>query len=211
MLAAEVAIGCLEGDEAVAADRLMQQDQEFAQMVAAWRGRLAPLAALAEPVTPPEDLWQRIDAAIVPYPSEKVVPLRRMRYWQFSTAGALAIAASLALFMLVRQPEPARVAVLSPMSGSGPVLLATAADGTLTVRPDGTITVASDRDLELWAVTRDHPTPRSLGVLPADGRRFAASLPRDAQLLVSLEPRGGSPTGQPTGAVVYGGRLTAMN
>jgi anti-sigma-K factor RskA len=30
------------------------------------------------------------------------------------------------------------------------------------------------------------------------------------QLLVSLEPRGGSPTGQPTGPVLYGGTLQEM-
>jgi anti-sigma-K factor RskA len=30
-------------------------------------------------------------------------------------------------------------------------------------------------------------------------------------LLVSLEPKGGSPTGQPTGPVLYGGQLTAVD
>jgi anti-sigma-K factor RskA len=29
-------------------------------------------------------------------------------------------------------------------------------------------------------------------------------------LMVSLEPRGGSPTGQPTGPVLYAGRLTGL-
>jgi anti-sigma-K factor RskA len=36
-------------------------------------------------------------------------------------------------------------------------------------------------------------------------------LTAQTQLLVSLEPQGGSPTGQPTGPVLWGGRLAAIN
>ena len=52
--------------------------------------------------------------------------------------------------------------------------------------------------------------PRSLGVLPPSGGSLAAPLAPNTQLLVSLEPKGGSPTGQPTGPVLYGGWLTTM-
>lgn len=211
MLAAEYAIGCLEGEEAAAAERLVREDPEFSRAVAAWQKRLVPLAALASPVPPPDTLWQRIEATALPSEKANVVPLRRVRFWQFTTAGALAIAAGLAAFMLVRQPEPARVAILTPLTGGGPVLVATAGDGTLTIRPNGAISVANDRDLELWALRPQETKPRSLGVMPAEGRRLAASLPSDTQLMVSLEPRGGSPTGAPTGPVLYGGKLTAVN
>jgi anti-sigma-K factor RskA len=57
--------------------------------------------------------------------------------------------------------------------------------------------------------------PRSLGLLRGDG---STVLPRDrlprellkggaAALAVSVEPAGGSPTGTPTGPVVYAGAL----
>jgi anti-sigma-K factor RskA len=98
--------------------------------------------------------------------------------------------------------------VLGPVTGGVPVLLATAEpNGMLSVRPDGTIAVPSDRDLELWELDAGETRPRSLGVLPATGRQLAAALMPGTQLLVSLEPRGGSPTGQPTGPVVYSGRF----
>jgi anti-sigma-K factor RskA len=47
-------------------------------------------------------------------------------------------------------------------------------------------------------------------VLPITGRMLTlpARPPTGTQLLISLEPRGGSPTGQPTGPVLYGGKLT---
>ena len=145
-----------------------------------------------------------------------VVPLalrRRLRIWQASTAAALAIAASLAAFIVLRSPPPLDVAVLTPRPGEGAVLLATAEpNGALSVRPDGTIAVPNDRDLELWALAAGETRPRSLGVLPAAGGRLVvASLAPGTQLMVSLEPRGGSPTGQPTGPVLYAGQLAAVD
>lgn len=262
-LAAEYVLGCLEGDEARAAERLLSEDPAFVRMVEAWQQRLIPLARLLPATAPPADLWERIDASTspaitspaitspgrpasaaptaappptlapdVPAPNrasssdpaahdpsshhppsnDNLVPLRRVRFWQAATVGALAIAASLAAFMLIRPPEPTRVAVLTPMAGAQPVLLATVEPaGALTIRPSGRITVPSDQDLELWALARGETRPRSLGVLPAEGKRLTASLAPDTQLLVSLEPRGGSPTGLPTGPVLYGGTLTGLN
>lgn len=210
-LAAEYALGCLDRDDMQAAERRLATDPVFANAVAAWERRLAPLAAVVTPIEPPADLWERISVATEP-PRDNVVPLRRVRFWQAATAGAMAIAASLAAFMVLRPPEPARVAILAPPAGGTPVLLATTErNGRLIVRPSGAISVPSDRDLELWALAKGDTKPRSLGVLPADGRQLLVSLAPDTQLMVSLEPRGGSPTGQPTGPVLYGGTLTAVN
>lgn len=210
-LAAEYALGALNPDELRDAQRLIARDAAFARMVAAWEQRLAPMASMADPAEPPADLWGRIDAATASA-NDNAVPLRRVRWWQASTAGALAIAASLAAFIVLRQPEPAHVAVLTPTAGGTAVLLATEArGGHLTIRPNGLIAVPAGKDMELWALARGEATPRSLGVLPADGRTLTAALTPDTQLLVSLEPHGGSPTGQPTGPVVYGGTLSGLN
>jgi anti-sigma-K factor RskA len=217
LLAAEYVLGCLEGDEAQEAARLLASDAAFAQAVRAWEARLTPLASLAAPVGPPADLWTRIAAAtaqdgatVVPLKPQGV--LRRPGFWQATTAASLALAASLAGFIVLRPPAPARIAVLAPAAGGAPVVVAVAdPDGALRLRPTGTIAVPSDRDLELWALAEGETRPRSLGVLPAAGRQLVATLAPETQLLVSLEPKGGSPTGQPTGPVLYGGRLVAMN
>ncbi|HEX3992345.1 MAG TPA: hypothetical protein VHX39_14335, partial [Acetobacteraceae bacterium] len=83
--------------------------------------------------------------------------------------------------------------------------------------PSGAGCVSGRRALEsLWLLPlrwrrfAGETRPRSLGVLPASGIRMVDALTLGTQLLVSLEPRGGSPTGQPTGPVLYGGRLTAL-
>ena len=211
ILAAEYALGCLDQAGVRDAERRLGTDPVFARAVTAWQVRLTPLAAWVEPVAPPTDLWERVAASTAPADGT-VVAFRRLRVWQASTAGALAIAASLAAFMVLRQPELTRIAVLTQISSGTPVLLATTEpNGRLTIRPSGAISVPSDRDLELWALAKGDTKARSLGVLPAGGRQFVASLAPDTQLMVSLEPRGGSPTGQPTGPVVYGGTLTAVN
>ena len=219
LLAAEYVLGTLEGEEAEAAAQLLATDAAFAAAVLGWEQRLTPLAACAPPVAPRLELWDRIELTTAPPtatstapPAATVVPIalrRRLRIWQASTAAALAIAASLAAF-IVQRPAP-RVAVLAPTTGGVPVLLAaTGSNGVISIRPDRTIKVPGDRDLELWALGTGETRPRSLGILPAAGRQLVATLPPGTQLLVSLEPRGGSPTGQPTGPVLYGGRLTAL-
>jgi anti-sigma-K factor RskA len=214
LLAADYVLGSLEGEEAREAERLLKNDAAFAASVRQWEARLAPLATRVAPVAPPAEVWARI-AASTGATTGEVIPLafrRRLRVWQGGAALALAVAASLAAFIVLRPAPPARVAVLAPISGGVPVLLATEqTGGVLVIQPSGAIAVPSDRDLELWALAKGETRPRSLGVLPASGRRLVAALAPDTQLLVSLEPRGGSPSGQPTGPVLYGGTITAVN
>jgi anti-sigma-K factor RskA len=213
LLAAEFVLGALEGEERREAERLLAADPSFARAVSAWQQRLTPLAAHATPAAPPADLWRRIEQDIdPPAATASVVPFRRrLRFWRATTVGALAIAASLATFIVLRQPEQTRVAVLSPIAGGAPVLVATAERGDeFELRPTASISVPIDKDLELWALPQGETRPRSLGVLPPSGRQVVAPLASGTQLLVSLEPKGGSPTGQPTGPVLYGGWLTSI-
>jgi anti-sigma-K factor RskA len=184
LLAAEYVLGSLEGEERGEAERLLASDPAFARSVADWQQRLTPLAAQVAPVAPPVDLWARIDRSITP--AGNVVGFRRrVRFWQASTGVALAIAASLAAFIVLRQPEPARVAMLSPLAGGAPVMLATLERDALVVRPTGAVAVPSDKDLELWSLAQGETRPKSLGVLPASGRTVIASLAPNTQLLVS--------------------------
>jgi anti-sigma-K factor RskA len=68
-----------------------------------------------------------------------------------------------------------------------------------------------DRSFELWIVTPQQQRPRSLGLLAEEGftvRRaladYDAPTLHNATFGISVEPQGGSPTGQPTGPVVHG-------
>jgi anti-sigma-K factor RskA len=72
----------------------------------------------------------------------------------------------------------------------------------LPARPAG-------RDYELWALPKGG-VPVSLGVLPSEGAssRILTAIQKRAlaisnQVAVTIEPLGGSPTGQPTSDVIY--------
>ena len=66
LLAAIYVLGVLDPEEARAVEELAARDPEVARSVEDWRDRLAPLAALVPPATPPADLWSRIEASIGP-------------------------------------------------------------------------------------------------------------------------------------------------
>jgi anti-sigma-K factor RskA len=63
-LAAEYALGTLDGDERAQADALMAADKDFAAQVEAWSHRLAALNQMVGSVEPRAEVWDRIrDAA----------------------------------------------------------------------------------------------------------------------------------------------------
>ena len=90
------------------------------------------------------------------------------------------------------------------------VITANPATGTIRARAVNAQAAAVDQAYELWMLPADGP-PRSLGLLPVSGGEARHEIPPallallgNAQgLAVSLEPAGGSPTGQPTGPVLY--------
>jgi len=70
------------------------------------------------------------------------------------------------------------------------------------------------KSYELWLVSKQFPKPRSLGLVGSKefttGTTLANFQPdtiSDATYAISLEPEGGSPTGEPTGPVLWGGKL----
>ena len=122
--------------------------------------------------------------------------------------------------MLAGSPAPARapqdrlVAVLQP-GPTGPAFLLTldTQQRTLTVRKVSA-TAEAGKSYELWLVSDQLKTPRSLGLVGTGEftqRPLLASYDKatidSATYAVSLEPEGGSPTGVPTGPVLYLGKL----
>jgi anti-sigma-K factor RskA len=70
------------------------------------------------------------------------------------------------------------------------------------------------RVYQLWLLIADRTGPRQLGLLPPSGRKRIAVSPENARLLagtgelvVTLEPTGGSPNREPSGPPVFRGTL----
>ena len=215
-LAAEYVLGTLPLDEAEAARRRMDTDPAFAAEIGVWERRLAPLYALFPVIAPPAAVWSRIEdstgstaRASAAVPAGKPVNDNSVAWWRATALAGLALAAGLAVYIALAPPTQPTLAVLTPYSTPTPVLLAVAGPhGSIAVRLTGAIKIASDRDLELWQMPPGATKPASLGVIPQGGKTVPPGVAAGTTLLVSLEPKGGSPTGQPTGPVLYAGKLS---
>lgn len=221
-IAAELALGLLEGEDRAAALRLVLSDRDFAAAVADWRDRLAPLFDLVPEVAPSADLWRRIEAALDGKPAAP-----RAGFWKGATAAAIATAAALAGVLLLRPapapqiiereaPVTAQLAAPLVPEGTTSLVMARYDPAHAMLRVDANVMPDDDRAPELWVIPADG-TPRSLGVFGKRGTtevamtaRLRAWLVDGATLAVSLEPSGGSPTGLPTGPVIASGKLVTI-
>lgn len=238
-LAAELVVGSLPPAERAAALGLLQRETAFALLVADWQTRLAPLADAVPEVAPAPALLPRIEQAIeraesapsasaAPAPARAApAPLRSLRrrllLWKSAAIGLGAATAVLALMVwrpgLFFAPPAERFVAVLGEGEQQPRFLVTVdlAAERVSVLAIGDL-AAHQGDFELWLVNEAAPAPRSLGLLPTDGRERLAlrgltdsGLLQDGILAVSLEPLGGSPTGLPTGPVVYSGPLLVQS
>ncbi|HTW29891.1 MAG TPA: anti-sigma factor [Acetobacteraceae bacterium] len=224
LLAAEYVLGTLDAAAAASLAVQAREDPDLAAAIAAWEARLSPLARLAPPVEPPPGVWDRLEASAGLRPAEVVrpaarAPAPRRRFWQeaapwrWATAAGFAVAAVLLVVLLTRPPSgPHGAAALLPTSGTGGFLAETGPGGSLQLSAVRPFAVPQGKDLELWALPPGATQPVSLGVVPHAAQRLAVAHPTvrltaATQLMVSLEPRGGSPTGKPTGPVLFAGTL----
>jgi anti-sigma-K factor RskA len=224
--AAEQALRVLAGDERRESSTLEGSDPDFAREVARWRGRLAPLLDEVVEVRPPVGLWSRVEAATGGGADNVVVLRRSVTRWRAAAAGMTALAASLG-FVLLQQPRSSPVPI-SVQHSPAPPLVAMLGDTDKKMKVVASwdpasrqlvLAIAGDMPAdprhahELWVIPPDGK-PRSLGTMPSSRKmhmRLADTLARllqqGATIAISVEPPGGSPTGEPTGPVVASGSL----
>ena len=236
-LAMDFALGALDRAERRAADLRLRSDPAFRAQVDDWTARLAPLDNETADVAPPAEIWAAISAEITPSlrPAIAVVaaPVARQSLWQSLTLwrGVSFAGVTAALVAVAQVATPTPPPTLPPVPGAPPQLLVAAlagADGKPLLsaaydplRGAVVLTPATQRQdegksAELWVIEGKNP-PRSLGVIDIkDPNKHVITsdqlrgLESGATLAISIEPYGGSPTGQPTGPVVATGTLRAV-
>ncbi|MBX3532111.1 MAG: anti-sigma factor [Rhizobiaceae bacterium] len=223
MVAAEYVLGTLPAAERAAAARRIETEQDFARTVDRWEVRLAPMAAAYAEVDAPAAAKLAIDRRLfgsTPPQGQTGGIWQNLAFWRGLAGFAVAAMLVLALVPLLTPPAPlsppARLAasLADPASGVQYLVVYDASRGEI-----GLSHVSGDAgagDFELWLIEGGN-APASLGVIP-DGASTHLTVAEAHRTLIapgavfaiSLEPAGGSATGQPTGPVVAAGDLRTI-
>jgi anti-sigma-K factor RskA len=235
-LAAQYVAGTLRGRARSRFESLLPSHPALQKAVRDWQLRLMPLTAVVPEVAPPARVWAAIEKRLWPVSAttaqnaaaqNAATPQgwwHRLGLWRALSGASLA--AVVGLGVLLGNPPPAQAPVVvvldstgadtpASISAKGSIVASFSGDGralvTRTLTPVG---MTPDRVLELWSVPPEG-NPRSLGLISANGvtvlkrERLPATVLKGgtSALAVSVEPPGGSPTGVPTGPVVFAGKL----
>ena len=221
-LAAELAIGLLEGEARLEAMQLRLSDPDFAASVDAWSRRLEPLTEAFSPHPAPA-LWPAIERRLGVVDGDRI--RRSLRRWRVGAIGSAALAASLAAVLLlrpvapptqiVRPSEPAAIAQLG--GNDAAAVLAARYDPAVGVMRIRAVQMpSSNLAPELWVIPADG-VPRSLGLIAASGTSKVEisvsyrDLLRDGvTLAITLEPRDGAPHRAPSSAPIAAGKIATI-
>jgi anti-sigma-K factor RskA len=214
-LASEYALGTLRGPARRRFERWRASTPLVDQRCRFWEERLVRLAKGLTPEQPPAHVWTAIQRRLNLTAPRSA--LRRIRSFALAASVVLVVGVAGLLYWRGHQTlRPTAVVRISAKSGEqvwqlevfGNTNRLVAHAAKLPARPAGS-------DYELWALPKGG-APVSLGVLPSEGAssRILTPIQKRAlaissQVAVSIEPLGGSPTGQPTGDVLYVAPLRA--
>ncbi|WP_440973492.1 anti-sigma factor [Pseudomonas koreensis] len=213
-LAADYAIGLMSTAARRRFEQLLLDDAALRTELARWQESLASLTDVIPQQPVPERVWQGITARIEP----QVLHLPEKRpFWNWLRVSVAACSIVVLVFLgSLYNRDDARYRATLLTADAQPALKVEAHADYLQVEPMTLAAVDADRSLELWAIPADGK-PISLGVIPLGGKGKVelseaqqALIGKPIALAVSLEPKGGSPTGQPTGPVLYQGALAAL-
>ncbi|MEQ1651213.1 MAG: anti-sigma factor [Hyphomicrobium sp.] len=224
-LAAEYVLGTLDASERASVAARRPREAALNRAIVDWERRLAPLNTAIRDVAPPAGTFAKIEQRLSKTgpklgSSATVTDLtRRLKIWRTTALAASALAASLILTLgaLQYMPKPKTknlVAVLQKDATSPAFLVSVNVDDrVMTVRPIAAKHEAG-KSFELWIIHDSLGQPKSLGVIdeaqPTKGATLASyktDVIEGSTYAVTLEPEGGSPSGAPTGPVVFAGKM----
>lgn len=216
-LASEYVLGTLPSEQRAEVEQRLKQDAELRAAVDAWEQRLLPLTALAEPVPPSAQLWQRIERHIAG--AEADVPWwNLLALWRGLAGAGLVTTLVLAALLLTRPPatDPSFIVVLVAPQNQAPGWVIQASDNqNIQLIPLGVMEVPADKALQFWTKGDGWQGPVSLGLVKP-GQTLSVPLDKLPPLTqnqlfeLTLEDPRGSPTGKPTGPIQAIGRAVKV-
>ena len=221
-LASEYVLGTLRGRARARFQSLLRYDPGLRQVVAEWEARVTPLAHAASEIAPPARVWLAI--------SRRIAGTARaggsLVFWRGLAVASTAFALVLAAFIgMAPRPEPpmAMVAVMNDDKGQPAMVVSwppmkAMRDPHLRIKVvQEHPTMASGTAWEMWMLPGGKAAPVSMGLISIDRDQVMRVAPALAGrmgdawgIAMSVEPAGGSPTGAPTGPVIFKGQCVKI-
>lgn len=228
-LADEYVLGLLDTAEAAQVEAEIERDAALRQAVARSRDRFLALDLAAPAASASPDLWRRIESRLDdatpqeggvadgagPANDNAARPARTG--WRNAAVAGLAASLLLAVglaWSLLSRPDPQLIAVLMDAGGEPLALVEDFGLETAKLRPLTDFEIPEDRALQVWTLPSEELGPVSLGVFRESAPQLLEKpplpAPQESQLYeITLEQRGGSPTGRPTGPIIAKGYAKA--
>lgn len=193
-------------------DQLLMQHRSLAEWVWQWEQLLNPMTDSLPEVTPSQNVWQKITERLGWQNQPGTSRLGWLSGW-FTAAAALLV--TVVISWQSFQLKPAESPIPAPVNAVAILQTELNKSAWLMQQQGQQVKVTADQvpsstqsqDFELWMLPQSGKAPVSLGLLPKTGQLawLKSQMPDelfDAGLAVSVEPKGGSPTGAPTGPVI---------
>lgn len=223
-LIAEFALGVLDAAEHERVGKMIAADPALQSELKMWRSRLHSFDSEFGEEDAPTGGWDTLEARLFGGAPKPASLWDSLVLWRGLFAGALAVAVVAIGVNVARPPAPSPeefavqlVAALQAQEGSGVEFVAFYDSLSGRVKLLGLSGEAlPDKDYELWYIRGDDPAV-SMGVIPVDARsemllsdEAKAAFNEGTVLAVTLEQKGGSPTGVAQGPIVSVGAATRI-
>ena len=224
-LAAEYVLGTLRGRARARFESLQRYDPGLRQIVAEWEKRITPLAHAAAEIPPPARVWQAIERRVASGSQDKS-GRASLAFWRGLAVTSTAFVLILATFIGMTprlEPPMAMVAVMNDEKGQPAMVVSWPPMKTMR-EPHIRIKVVQEHPVmaagtswEMWMLPGGKAAPVSMGLIGIDRDQVMKLTPALAArmgdawgIAMSVEPARGSPTGAPTGPVLFKGQCVKI-
>jgi anti-sigma-K factor RskA len=230
-LAGDYVLGTLSATRRREIEQRLPDDAALRAAVQRWHERLLPLAALAEPVEPSAQLWQRIEGSLAQTAAPAtprraaIAPAKTswwdsVRLWRGLAGTGFAAAALMAAVLVTRQaalPTAPQfmVVLVAPQDKAPGWVVQASSTRQLSLIPLGPTEVPAEKSLQFWTKGESWSGPVSLGLVKP-GQTIQIPLDKLPPLQpnqlfeLTLEPVNGSPLDRPTGPIQFIGRAVKV-
>ncbi|MGH1486725.1 MAG: anti-sigma factor [Cellvibrionaceae bacterium] len=232
-LADEYVLGTLHGAARARFERLMYDDASLRALVDKSASQWSQLTELVPQVKPPQHVWENIQQRTKPHIVSQTKPSASgsifsalgLNFWRAWAVVATVTAIFFGVSTMQWQANPitgsaANYFVLitdDAKSQASWIIGADQKTQIMSVKALSPQPLPEDRVFQLWVKVKNETAVRSVGLIPASGEAtlsisaaINAILSNVEKFGVSVEPLGGSPTGQPTTTPLYHGKVLAL-